>query len=419
MIRETERWRGISALAFVPVAVGILLRSPGILFLGIVGIGYGAFATQTTPPTPDLTIKRELSETDPDPGSDVTVTLSITNEGNLVPDLRLVDGVPPALEVVDGSPRLATALRGGRTAEVTYTLRARRGQHEFEPVFVAARNASSSAEYQDQIQVASSMTCVPELASMQTVPLRGKTGQRVGRLTTGSGGAGVEFFAVREYRPGDSLSRIDWRRLAKTGEFTTIEFHEERAASVVLVLDGRVEAYVADDEGRPAMDYQVDAAGAIAQALLDVGDQVGLASFGPNWTWLGPRLGREHRARLRRELAVAQAYSPVPSDDRFLPGLAIRRLRKHLPGAAQVVFLSPLPDDSVMGYIRQLEALGYPVTVVTPDLTTTETPGQTLARLERDLRIRDLREQGVRVIDWDVTEPIGVAVAEAARGWRS
>lgn len=419
MTRVTDRWRGISALAFVPVAIGVLLRSPGILLLGIVGVGYAAYATQTSPPTPSLEIERELSETDPEFDEEVTVTLTITNHGGLLPDLRIVDGVPEALEVDSGSPRLATALRGGRTAEFSYTIRARRGHHEFEPVFVAARNASSSAEYEEWIEVESSLTCVPELASMQTVPLRGKAGQRVGRLTTGSGGAGVEFFAVREYRPGDSLSRIDWRRLAKTGEFTTIEFHEERAASVVLVLDGRVEAYVADGDEVPAMDYQVEAAGAISQALLEVGDQVGLASFGPQWTWLGPRLGRDHRARLRRELALADAFSPVPSDDRFLPGLAIRRLRKHLPGAAQVVFLSPLPDDSIMRYIRQLEALGHPVTVITPDLTTSDTPGQTLAHLERELRIRGLRERGIRVIDWDVTDPIAVAVAEAARGWRS
>lgn len=419
MIRETDRWRGISALAFVPVAIGVLLRSPAILLLGIVGVGFAAYATQTNPPAVDLTVTREVSEANPDPGDEVVVTLEITNDGPFLPDLRVVDGVPSAIRVTDGSPRLATSLRSGRSAEVSYTVTARRGQHEFDPVFVAARNASSSAEREQRVEAETAITCVPELASMQTVPLRGKTDKRVGRLTTGSGGAGVEFFAVREYRPGDSLSRIDWRRLAKTGEFTTIEFHEERAAQVVLVLDGREETYVADDADRPAMDFQVDAAGAISRALLDAGDQVGVAAFGPRWTWLAPQLGRDHRARLRREFALAEAFAPVPPDDRFLPGLAIRRIRKHLPGASQVVFLTPLPDDSVMRYVRELEASGHPVTVVTPDLTTTETPGQTVAQIERSLRIRNLREQGIRVIDWQVTEPIAVAVAEAARGWRA
>lgn len=419
MIRETNRWRGISALALLPFAIGILLREPGLLILGIVGVGYAAYATQTAPPTVDIAIERGLDETPVNPGEEVEVTLTINNEGSMLSDLRVVDGVPEGLEVTEGSPRLATALRADRTAEFSYTVTARRGRHEFDPVYVAVRNAPGAVERETTIDVESELSCVPDLASLQSVPLRGKTANRVGRLTTGSGGTGVEFYAVREYRSGDSLSRIDWRRLAKTGELSTIEFDEERAASVVLILDGREEAYVADEDDRPAMDYQVEAAGGVSQSLLAVGDQVGLAAFGPRWTWLAPGLGRDQRAQLRQELALADAFSPTVSTDRFLPGLAMRRIRKHLPAASQVVFLSPLPDDTILRYIRQIEALGHPVTVISPDLTTTESPGETLATVERQLRIRTLRERGIRVVDWDVSRPIAVAVAEAARGWRS
>ena len=419
MIRETDRWRGVSALALIPLGVGVLLRRPGLLLLGIVGIGYVAYATQTTAPELDLEFEREVSESDPDPGDTVTVTLEVTNQGSMLTDLRIVDGVPPAMGVTEGSPRLATALRAGRSATLSYTVRARRGRHEFDPVFAAARNASNSVEREDHYEVDTQITCVPHLGTLETLPLRGKAVNRVGRLTTGSGGAGVEFYAVREYRPGDSLSRIDWKRRAKTGEFTTIEFHEERAASVVVVLDGREEAYAGDGDDRPAMDYQVEAAGGVARALLDVGDQVGLASLGPRWTWLGPGLGRDHRTRLRRQLALAAPFSPEPPDDRFLSGLALRRLRKHLPTSSQVVFITPLVDDAVIRHARQIESSGHPVTVISPDLTTADTPGQALAGIERTLRMRELRGRGIRVIDWDVEEPIAVAVAKTARRWHA
>lgn len=419
MRRETERWRGISALALLPFGVGVVLREPGILLLGIVGIGYAAYAANTTPPEVDVTIERDIDEPDPDPGEEVAVTLSITNDGPLLADLRIVDGVPPALETTEGSPRLATALRSGKTAHLSYTVEARRGRHEFEPVFLVARNASSSVERETTVAVDSTVTCVPTLSSPAKLPLRGKTDTRVGRLTTGSGGAGVEFFAVREYRPGDSLSRIDWRRLAKTGDLATVEFHEERAASVAMVLDGRREAYVGDGQDTSAMEYQVEAAGAVAQALLDAGDQVGLAGFGPRWTWVPPGLGRDQRARLRNELALAEAFSPVPPEERFLPGLSLRRIRKHLPASAQAVFLTPLSDDAVVRSIERTEAFGHPVTVISPDLTATDTPGRRLATMERRLRIRQLRERGIRVVDWDVARPVAVAVAEAARRWPS
>ncbi|MFB6153158.1 MAG: DUF58 domain-containing protein [Halodesulfurarchaeum sp.] len=417
MIRETHRWRGVSALALGAVGVGVLLRQPGILLGGIVGVAYAAFATQTGAPDLSLDITRDLDPADPEPGDTVSVTLSIENEGPLLTDLRVVDGVPDTLGVESGSPRLATALRRGKRASISYTVTAERGEHEFEPVFVAARNPSSSVEREERIQVDSRLTCVPHLRSMDSFPLRDQSVRRVGRLATGSGGAGVEFYAVREYQRGDALTRIDWGRRAKTGEFATIEFHEERAASVVLVLDGRQAAYVGNTEGEPVMERQVEAAGAVASALLADGDQVGLASLGPRWTWLGPGLGRDHRERLRRHLALEEAFAPVPPDGRFLPGLALRRLRKHLPTDAQVVFLTPLTDDAGVRFARQLEAQGNRVTVLSPDLTATESPGRTLAHVERWIRMRQLRERGMRVVDWDPDHPLAVAVKSAARGW--
>ncbi|MFB6266289.1 MAG: DUF58 domain-containing protein [Halodesulfurarchaeum sp.] len=417
MIRETHRWRGISALALVAVGVGVLLRRPGILLGGIVGVAYAAFATQTSAPSLSLEVTRELDPSDPEPGEPVSVTLSIVNEGPLLMDLRVVDGVPEGLEVESGSPRLATALRRGKRAAISYTVTARRGEHTFDPVFVAARNPASSVEREEHLAVDSRLTCVPPLPSMDSFPLRDQSVRRVGRLATGSGGAGVEFYAVREYQRGDALTRIDWGRRAKTGELATIEFHEERAASVVLVLDGRRAAYVGDPEGEPVMERQVEAAGTVANALLADGDQVGIASLGPRWAWLGPGLGRDHRARLRRHLALAEAFAPVPPDERFLPGLALRRLRKHLPGDSQVVFLTPLTDDAGVRFARQLEAQGNRVTVLSPDLTTTETAGRTLAHLERWIRMRQLRERGIRVVDWDPGGPLAVAVERAARGW--
>jgi uncharacterized protein (DUF58 family) len=37
-------------------------------------------------------------------------------------------------------------------------------------------------------------------------------------------GSGEDFIGVREYVPGDSLRHVDWKALARTGEFTTKQF---------------------------------------------------------------------------------------------------------------------------------------------------------------------------------------------------
>jgi len=414
---QTHRWRGAVALSLVAIAVGATTRVPGVLVLGVFGVAVAGFAKLFTPPTPSLSVERSVDEDDPEPGDEVRVTVTVTNEGSFLPDLRVVDGVPETLAVVDGSPRLATALRAGKSATVAYTVEASRGDHEFGAVDVVARDITGSHETRTTVPADTAVACVPDLPALASFPLREQTVQRVGRVPTSTGGSGVEFYATREYRSGDPLSRVDWKRLARDGELATVQFREERAASVVAVVDTRAAAHVSDADGTNAVEYGVEAAGGVASALLDSGDQVGVASFGPYWAWLAPGLGREHRARLEELLARDRGFSVSPPDRRFLAALVFRRLRKHLPDDAQVVFCSPLVDDAAAGYVRRLEASGHPVTLVSPDVTGSETLGQQFARMERAVRIRSLRAAGVRVIDWRAGDSLALAVADAERGW--
>jgi uncharacterized protein (DUF58 family) len=414
---ETHRWRGAVALSLFALAAGAATRVPGVLVLGVFGIAVAGYAQLFTAPDPQLSVERSLSDDDPETGDRVDVTLTVTNEGSLLPDLRIVDGVPGTLAVVEGSPRLATALRAEKSASVTYTVEVVRGDHDFGAVDVVARDAAGSHETRTSVVADTALACVPDLPRLESFPLREQTVQRVGRVPTSTGGSGVEFHATREYRPGDPLSRVDWKRLARDGELATIQFREERAASAVVVVDTRREAHVADDEGTNAVEYGVEAAGGVASALLESGDQVGVASLGPYWAWLAPGLGREHRARLEELLARDRGFSVAAPDRRFLGGLVFRRLRKHLPDDAQVVFCSPLVDDDAADYVRRLEASGHPVTVVSPDVTGADTLGQQFSRIERAVRIRALRTAGVRVIDWRAGDSLALAVADAERGW--
>jgi uncharacterized protein (DUF58 family) len=415
--RETNRWRGVTALSLLAAAAGIASSSPAALLLAVLGVAYAAYGALFAAPSPSLAVERTIHADDPEPGDEVDVTLSVSNDGAFLPDLRVVDGVPAGVEVVDGSPRLATALRSGKSATLRYTVEMHRGQHDFDSVHVRARDLSGARETEATIPTTSSVASVPDLPELASFPLREQTVQRVGRVPTSQGGSGVEFHATREYRPGDPLSRVDWHRLARTGELSTVQYREERAATVVAVVDAREAAHVADENGEDAIEYGVEAAGGVASALLDAGDRVGVAAFGPHWEWLAPGTGRDHRARLRDALARGRGFAALAPDRRFLGALVFRRLRKHLPADAQVLFCSPLADDNAAEYVRRLEAGGNPVTVVSPDVTGSDTLGQQVARIERATRIRSLRRAGVRVVDWPTEDSFPVAVATASRGW--
>ncbi|MFC6961585.1 DUF58 domain-containing protein [Halocatena marina] len=433
--RRTDRWRGVNAVALVVSGAGILANQPGLVLAGVIGIAFAAVSRAGMPPTIDLSVDRQLSDRSPDSGEVVRVTVRVENTGNsLLSDLRFIDGVPPALTVESGSPRLGTALKPGKAAEFEYAVRASRGVHQFTPSLAIARDASGTAERRLEVSDQSTITCVPSLSTMQPVslPLSAQTTGSAGRVVTDDGGSGVVFHTVREYRHGDPLNRIDWNRAARTGEFSTIEFQRERSATVVILIDARESAYTAlASDDSPVIERSITAAGALFDGCLASDDRVGVAALSPTDCWLAPGSGTTHRARAETLLATHEALSPTAPDEPFFKMMKLRRLRRLLPTDAQVVFCTPLSDAYATIVARRLNAHGHHVTVLSPDPTaqrteqvdeteamgqTDRTAGQTLERIDRSLRCSSLRDDGIRVVDWG-TEPLQTAIDGAARRW--
>ncbi len=417
---ETNRWGGFAGVVLFVAAVGIVLRQPALIVGGAVGVGYLVAAKGGSAPTPQLAVERTVEAADAEPGEAVAVTVEVRNDGEgALLDLRLVDGVPPGLEVTEGSPRCATALSAGDSVRYTYSVAATRGRHEWTETTAVTRDLSGTEELEIGVEAESVLSCVPPLGRTTDLPLRGLTTHYTGHVSTDVGGSGVEFYSLREYRHGDPLRRVDWNRTARTGELTTLELREERAATVMLIIDSRSRAYLASGpNAENAVERSVEAAGRTFVVLLDSGDRVGLAALCAEDPWLRPGAGSDHRARARTLLATDPAFAATPSDANgsvYVNGW-VRRARRRLPSDAQLILFSPLCDDAIVRAARSFDAAGHLVTVVSPDPTVHDTPGRGLAWIERQLRVSKLRSAGVRVIEWD-EEPLGVAVAHAERRW--
>ncbi|ELZ50446.1 conserved repeat domain protein [Halorubrum coriense DSM 10284] len=414
----TDRWLGIAGAALSLVGLGVLVRQSALVLAGAVGVGYAVYARAGDAPPPTLAVTRSVSDAAPEPGDEVRVTVRAENVGErALPDLRLVDGVPPGLAVVDGPARVATALRPGTAVTFEYTVRGARGDHEWEPLTAITRDAAGARERVSDLDAPTAIACTPELSAGGDLPLRGLTTVHHGRVPTDVGGAGVEFHATREYRRGDPLKRVDWNRRARTGELSTVELREERSATVMLLVDARESAYVAaDPDAETAVEASVAAAGQAFSALLDGGDRVGVAALSPLDCWLPPGSGTVHAARGRETLATDPALAPTPSDERFYRSLWLRRFRRRLPADAQVLFFTPLVDDTAATLARRIDAHGHLVTVLSPDPTATGTAGERLAALERRQRLRTLRSAGIRALEWG-DDSFPVAVAAATRRW--
>jgi uncharacterized protein (DUF58 family) len=419
---------GVTA-ATAAIAVGLATSTPTMLLLAVAGVAYSAYGYLTDVPVPEVALDRTVESTSPVPGDDVAVTLAVENVGDdVLPDLRVVDGVPDDLPVTNGSPRCCTALRPGESTTVEYTVAARRGVHEFGATSLRSRSVSGTDELVTSATVPDDLRCRTALDEM---PVTDQTIQYTGRVTTEDAGSGIEFHSTRNYRPGDPMNRIDWNRLARTGELTTIEYRQERAVTVVLVVDARKSAAVAPRPDAPdAVDLNAYAAERAALSLLDAGNRVGITVTGSGGDWLEPGAGEAHERRVRETVQGApetgdhrSSLHRTGTHDRFRHdvesdgGMRFQRLREQLPDDAQVLLVSAATDDMPRRLTETLQVHGHSVTLLAPDVTGDDTLGGRYASLQRATTLTSVRRLGARVVDWSPADPLELAVARAVGRW--
>jgi len=418
---------GSAALASAGVASGQQpLLAAAVIPLAFVLVG----ALSGTPEAAgSVRVDRRMGPPSPMPGETVRVTLTVENPTDrALPDVRVVDGVPDAVTVFEGSPRAALSLRAGESATVSYSVIARRGEYAFDPPRVRLRNASATGYDTAAVDAAGDARLSCEVG-VDAVPLHEQTTGFTGQLPTDTGGSGVEFYGTREYRTGDPPSRIDWRQLAKSGSLTTVDYRRQQAARTVVVVDARDACDLAPAEGYPTgVDLGVYAAARLVGTLADADHQVGVAAvedagLGETVSWVEPSSGPELRARAERlfaDVLESSASDRGVADGSGVPGDgdAVADLRRRLSGSTQLIVVSPVLDGYPVEATRTLSAHGHELTVVSPDVTGRDSTGKRVAALERRTRLAEVRDAGVPVVDWHPDEPLTLALADATEAMR-
>jgi len=225
----------------------------------------------------DVEVERVVEPSPAAPGERVAVTLTVRNTGETtLTDIRLVDGVPTELPVADGSPRACLSLRPGEAESVEYAVVPSQGTYEFESPVTRCRSLSAAAMSTDQPVVTGATTLICR-RDAGNVPQMSGSLRRVGTRPSDRGGEGLEFHSTREYRLGDGVSRVDWRRFAKNGSLATIRFTETSATETVVIVDGSADGRVARESGYPtANELAVYAADRVVARLFADGNDVGL-----------------------------------------------------------------------------------------------------------------------------------------------
>ena len=361
-----------------------------------------------------LEATRHLSAERVSPHSEVHVTVTVTNRGAHLEEVLIEDILPADLEIASGHNRHLIRLPKNGSYTFTYTVTGPRGGYGFETVRVKVNDHLAVTSLEVQLEARGQLFIFPSVKRLRQVSIRPRrTRVYAGQVPAKAGGSGTEFFGVREYQPGDSPRTINWRASAHSADaLYSNEFQQERVADVGIVLDGRLRANQFAG-GRSLFEHSVQAAAALADALLTQGNRVGLLVYAMFLRWTVPGYGKVQRERILHSLAHAKpGGSEVFSDFAHLP-------TQLFPPESQIVLVSPLLEDDLMPLI-QLRAQGYQVLAVCPDPVKFEISylkkdrnmelAARVIQLERALLLQKVQRTGIQVLDWDVNEPFDLVV---------
>lgn len=412
----------LSLLTYALVFAGLASLNGGLLALALPVLAYLGAGLLFKPAPARLVAHRQLSTDRASPGTPVTVTVTITNQGERLEEAAFSDALPAGLQPVGGQTGLLASLEPGASISLAYTVSGERGIYHFDQVMITSRDFLGLFQSATVASAPGQLFILPEVISLRRVDIRPRaTRIYAGQIPARQGGPGVEFFGVREYQPGDPIRWINERASARHAQQLYVnEFEQERVADVGLILDARQQSD-ARAGGRSLFEYGIRATTALAVALLKSGNRVGLFIYGGWLDWTFPGYGTLQQERILRALARAEPdASPVFETLDHLP-------TRLFPARSQLILVSPLlPQDPEL--LIKLRARGYRLLVISPDPVAFEgkvTGGERaarlavrLARLEREILLRQLRQAGIRVVNWQVDEPLQQVIQAAVGRFR-
>lgn len=168
---------------------------------------------------------------------------------------------------------------------------------------------------------------------------------------------------VREYLPGDPLSRIHWRTTARKDKLMVKEFEQDPHADVWIILDCQRGIHLSQPDSRSfevdelfwdlprrqdiplapdTFEYAVSAAASIAGYYIDQGRSVGYASAGKFLNVVPAERGERQLGKILETLAFVKPEGNLP-----LLGV-IEGQGKNIARGSTVVLITSLTTESIV-----------------------------------------------------------------------
>ncbi len=325
--------------------------------------------------------------------------------------------LPATFVFVDGKRHLATSLKAGEPFEWKVAVRTTaRGRCRVGPFNVRVSDSSGLSVDEALAGASVGIETYPRIPRVKQLPHPTRTRSSFGNTVSPQLGPGLEPAEIRPFVAGDRVRQINWPASLRLGRLYVTQFHQERNADVILLLDT-----LAETGARPhsSLDASVQAVAALASAYIARKDRVGLVEFGGYLRWLKPAAGRRQlNAVLQAAVSADQVFTYMARNLEYVPATA-------LPRQALVIAVSPLIDERFTTAILDLAGRGYDVVLIAvspveltrrvmPD-TRLDAVACALWQLERAARIEQLRGTGITVTEWQPERSFDSALAPLSR----
>lgn len=325
---------GWSALvvALAVTGLGVALRWPAALALGVAVLVVVLVAVSTLLRPPDVRIDRRISPSRVRKGELAIAHLSLRNRGRRrfpgAVGVQHVGGV----EVQVALPRLR---RGEEDVRTSVLPTDRRGEHVVTPVVLRRSDPFGLVQAEQRHGSDARLLVLPRVLRLR--PLRDSlTRSLEGAADDMTPNGTMTFHQMREYVPGDDIRRIHWPSTAKvahTGQLVVRQDVDDAQPFVVVVADTRGSRYPGED----AFELAIDAAASAVVAATAGNAPFELRTPGAE------RIGGPTHQAVDPALELLALAEPDPPGTLVAELTSVRRSRS---GAVAVVVTGvPEPDE--------------------------------------------------------------------------
>jgi uncharacterized protein (DUF58 family) len=305
-------------------------------------------------------------------GEEISLTLSLRNNGaERHRSIRVERPLLPWDGAWHGeAPTLAELPPGGTVSTVLRARFVARGEHDVDPLRVAALVPLWLAQGRPLRTDGARFVVVPKVARVISMTTGLNRRHQPGGVASASRtGEATDLLGVRPYRPGDPVRDLHARSWARHGSPMVREYQEERLARIGVIIDGDTRAATAEHlEAALSLTAGVVARLGRGEAVVDllvVGDE--------------PQSLSSERAfgaldQVLDVLAAAQPTEPFSAERIFA------RLLPHLERLSSVVFVALAWDAARAGLATAIRSRGVDCSVlVVGDRSSQDPHGKTVA----------------------------------------